>query len=162
MLFLWGLPVHYLLHAALIAVTGVCDASRCRNALPDAAHDFHDVAVHRHLRWDCSRCLRASQNGALFVLYLMLLVWCGDIAAYYVGRAIGNHKLAPRVSPGKSWEGAIASVVGRGDCGRAAFPLHRADRRCPPLCASALARRQSESPSHACSHLAGLRCSPYR
>ena len=42
----------------------------------------------------------------------MLVVWCGDIAAYYVGRAIGKHKLAPRVSPGKSWEGAIASVLG--------------------------------------------------
>jgi len=56
--------------------------------------------------------LRAAFDGALYLLYLMLLVWCGDIAAYYVGRAIGKHKLAPRVSPGKSWEGAIASVVG--------------------------------------------------
>ena len=51
-------------------------------------------------------------NGALFLIYLMLLVWCGDIAAYYVGRTIGKHKLAPRVSPGKSWEGSIASVIG--------------------------------------------------
>ncbi len=50
--------------------------------------------------------------GPLFVLFLMLLVWCGDIAAYYVGRVIGRHKLAPRISPGKSWEGAIASVLG--------------------------------------------------
>ncbi len=41
----------------------------------------------------------------------MLLVWCGDIAAYYVGRAIGRHKLAPRISPGKTWEGSIASVL---------------------------------------------------
>ena len=55
--------------------------------------------------------LREFPNGPLYVLYLMLLVWCGDIAAYYVGRAIGKHKLAPRISPGKTWEGAIASVV---------------------------------------------------
>ena len=55
--------------------------------------------------------LRAPDLGALYLLYLMLLVWCGDIAAYYVGRAIGKHKLAPRISPGKTWEGAIASVV---------------------------------------------------
>lgn len=53
-----------------------------------------------------------GDRGSLFILYLMLLVWCGDIAAYYVGRAIGRHKLAPRVSPGKTWEGAIASVIG--------------------------------------------------
>jgi phosphatidate cytidylyltransferase len=54
------------------------------------------------------------QSGirALFLLFLMILVWCGDIAAYYVGRSIGKHKLAPRVSPGKSWEGSIASVLG--------------------------------------------------
>ncbi len=51
-------------------------------------------------------------TGAIFVLYLMLMVWTGDIAAYYVGRALGKHKLAPRVSPGKTWEGAIASAIG--------------------------------------------------
>ncbi len=55
---------------------------------------------------------RATWIGSLYLLYLMLLVWCGDIAAYYVGRAIGKHKLAPRISPGKTWEGAVASVVG--------------------------------------------------
>lgn len=56
--------------------------------------------------------LRELASGPLYLLYLMLLVWCGDIAAFYVGRAIGRHKLAPRISPGKTWEGAIASVVG--------------------------------------------------
>jgi phosphatidate cytidylyltransferase len=53
-----------------------------------------------------------NQNGALLLLYLMLIVWSGDVAAYYVGRAIGKNKLAPRISPGKTREGAIASVVG--------------------------------------------------
>ena len=56
--------------------------------------------------------LKGIGNGPLYLLLLMLLVWCGDVAAYYVGRAIGKHKLAPRVSPGKTWEGAIASVIG--------------------------------------------------
>ena len=59
----------------------------------------------------CLPILRSYRNGALYLLCVMLLVWVGDVAAYYVGRTIGRHKLAPRVSPGKSWEGAVASVV---------------------------------------------------
>jgi phosphatidate cytidylyltransferase len=55
---------------------------------------------------------RSYENGAIFILFVMLTVWVGDIAALYVGRTIGRHKLAPRVSPGKSWEGAIASILG--------------------------------------------------
>jgi phosphatidate cytidylyltransferase len=55
--------------------------------------------------------MRESEFGAFFLLYLMLVVWSGDIAAYYVGRAIGNNKLAPRISPGKTWEGATASAI---------------------------------------------------
>jgi phosphatidate cytidylyltransferase len=55
--------------------------------------------------------LRTPEFGSLFLLFTMLLVWCGDIAALYVGRALGKNRLAPRVSPGKTWEGAIASAV---------------------------------------------------
>jgi phosphatidate cytidylyltransferase len=51
-------------------------------------------------------------DGAFAVFYLLLVVWAGDICAYYVGRAFGRHRLAPRISPGKSWEGAVASVFG--------------------------------------------------
>lgn len=51
-------------------------------------------------------------DGAFAVLYFLLVVWCGDIFAYYVGRAVGRHHLAPRISPKKSWEGAAASIVG--------------------------------------------------
>lgn len=50
--------------------------------------------------------------GGLLLLYLLLVVWAGDTFAYYTGRAIGRHKLAPRISPGKTWEGTIASFVG--------------------------------------------------
>jgi phosphatidate cytidylyltransferase len=56
--------------------------------------------------------IRQQWAGAFLILYLFLVVWTGDTAAYYVGRAIGKHKLSPRVSPGKSWEGAIASFIG--------------------------------------------------
>jgi len=39
------------------------------------------------------------------------LVWLADIAAYFGGRALGRRKLAPTISPGKSWEGAISGLV---------------------------------------------------
>jgi phosphatidate cytidylyltransferase len=56
--------------------------------------------------------LRAQENGPSLVLLLLLAVWAGDTSAYYVGRTWGRHKMAPKLSPGKSWEGAIASVAG--------------------------------------------------
>lgn len=55
--------------------------------------------------------LRQQWAGAFLILYLFLVVWTGDTAAYYVGRAIGRHKMAPRISPGKTWEGGIASFL---------------------------------------------------
>jgi phosphatidate cytidylyltransferase len=45
------------------------------------------------------------------VFLLMLIVWLGDTAAYYVGSRFGRHKLAPTISPKKSWEGAAASFA---------------------------------------------------
>ena len=46
-----------------------------------------------------------------WLMYGLMLNWAGDIGAYYVGRNFGKHKLAPRVSPKKTWEGAAASIV---------------------------------------------------
>ena len=41
----------------------------------------------------------------------LLVVWAGDIFAYFVGKAIGRHRMSPEISPNKTWEGAVASVV---------------------------------------------------
>jgi phosphatidate cytidylyltransferase len=55
--------------------------------------------------------LRQQWAGAFYVLYLLLVVWAGDIFAYFAGKSIGRHLMTPRISPKKTWEGAVASVV---------------------------------------------------
>jgi len=55
--------------------------------------------------------LRAQWAGAFYLLYLLLVVWAGDIFAYFIGKAIGRHKMAPRISPKKTWVGAAASLL---------------------------------------------------
>jgi phosphatidate cytidylyltransferase len=55
--------------------------------------------------------LRQQWAGGFYLLYLLLVVWAGDIFAYFVGRSIGRHRMAPRISPKKTWEGAAASLL---------------------------------------------------
>ncbi len=65
--------------------------------------------------------LRQQWAGAFLILYLLLVVWSGDIFAYFVGKAVGRHLMSPRVSPKKTWEGAVASVVASVGIGGALF-----------------------------------------
>jgi len=56
--------------------------------------------------------LHEESNGPSLVAFLLCVVWAGDIAALYVGRAWGRRKLSPTLSPNKTWEGALGSVAG--------------------------------------------------
>lgn len=51
------------------------------------------------------------RQSALYLLSVLMLVWVADSGAYFVGRSIGRRKLAPSISPGKSWEGAIGGWI---------------------------------------------------
>lgn len=53
-----------------------------------------------------------GRAGAQLLSAVMLLVWIADSAAYFSGRAFGRHKLAPTISPGKTWEGALGALLG--------------------------------------------------
>ncbi|MBS0309009.1 MAG: phosphatidate cytidylyltransferase [Proteobacteria bacterium] len=51
------------------------------------------------------------QHSPTYLLSVMAIVWIADIGAYFVGKACGKRKLAPSISPGKSWEGAMGGWV---------------------------------------------------
>lgn len=94
-----------------IAILGLLRALRAPDltkALPQAAALVFGVA-YAFGPWRCAVLLR--QIDPHWLLYALALSWIGDTAAYYVGSLAGRHKLAPRVSPGKSWEGAVASLA---------------------------------------------------
>lgn len=54
---------------------------------------------------------RESVEGLVTILFLFAVVWATDILAYFVGRAVGGPKLAPAISPGKTWSGAIGGTI---------------------------------------------------
>lgn len=56
--------------------------------------------------------LRGMEHGNHILFYLFMVIWSGDIAAYYVGKSIGKTPLAPKISPGKTLEGSGAGLVG--------------------------------------------------
>lgn len=102
----WIAPVWVLALAAL----GL--APILRAAAPSAAGAVLLGAVYLGVpagllaRWR----IEPGPAGFSLVLAFLLTIWINDIAAYFVGIAAGRHKMAPRVSPGKSWEGAIAGL----------------------------------------------------
>ena len=51
------------------------------------------------------------KNGQLVTFTVLLAVWAGDIGAFFAGRMVGRHKLAPRLSPGKTWEGFVFGTI---------------------------------------------------
>ena len=62
--------------------------------------------------WLALVALHASgTRGPWLVLFLLVLIWTADSGAYFVGRTIGKHKMAPKVSPKTTWEGAGGGVV---------------------------------------------------
>jgi phosphatidate cytidylyltransferase len=85
--------------------------SPLKRVLPDAAYSIFGL-LYVGVPLTTLPPLSEQENGPSLLLFLFLVVWAGDIAALYVGRAWGRRKLAPSISPGKTWEGSVASVVG--------------------------------------------------
>lgn len=57
---------------------------------------------------------RETENGIFLIWIIFITSWVSDTCAYFVGSAIGKHKMTPRLSPKKSWEGAVGGIIGSG------------------------------------------------
>jgi phosphatidate cytidylyltransferase len=101
-----GMTIAVLLTLAAMVVA--MSSSDLGTALPRAAAMVLGI-LYVFGCWHAAIDLRAIQ--AYWLLFALALNWIGDTAAMVIGRAYGRHKLAPRVSPAKSWEGAFASVI---------------------------------------------------
>jgi phosphatidate cytidylyltransferase len=103
------LPVLSALTLALFAWNGF--RSPLIQVLPDTAQGLFGL-IYIAYPLTLIPLLWKQEDGPALVLFLMVCVWAGDIAALYIGRAFGKRKIAPRLSPGKTWLGSIASIAG--------------------------------------------------
>jgi phosphatidate cytidylyltransferase len=103
------LPVLSALTLALFAWNGF--RSPLIQVLPDTAQGIFGL-IYIAYPLTLVPLLWKQEDGPALVLFLMVCVWAGDIAALYIGRAFGKRKIAPRLSPGKTWLGSIASILG--------------------------------------------------
>jgi len=55
--------------------------------------------------------IKHMPDGGRWILFMLTIVWFGDTGAYFTGKTIGRHKLAPLVSPNKTWEGSVGGLV---------------------------------------------------
>jgi phosphatidate cytidylyltransferase len=101
-------------------LTALCLASMAwhlvdfERGAPRSGTDFAiTVAGFVYLGWIGSYLivLRQMHDGLWWLLLALPTVWLADSAAYFVGKAIGRHRLSPRLSPKKTWEGYLAGVV---------------------------------------------------
>ncbi len=97
----WALPFIFLVPAMRLG--------ELRTAFPSAAASMFG-AYYVGISLLCVAHLQAM--GWYPLIFTFFAVWAGDIVAMYTGKAIGRHKMSPRISPNKTWEGAIGSIFG--------------------------------------------------
>jgi phosphatidate cytidylyltransferase len=86
-------------------------ASQAAHFLPMLVYSVFGVCF---IAWTLSHLilLRLLPAGQWYTLFLCTVVWVGDSVAMYIGKSLGQHKMAPAISPGKTWEGAVGGVIG--------------------------------------------------
>lgn len=95
-----------------LTLLGICSIrSPLNRVLGDAVSGFFGL-VYIAYPMMLAPLIDAQENGAAQLLFLLVVVWAGDITALYVGRLLGRRQMAPKLSPKKTWEGAAGSMVG--------------------------------------------------
>ena len=92
-------------------ITWYASGSALEDALNQVAYSFLGVVYVSGLM-SYFILLHGMDHGNHILYYLFMVIWSGDIAAYYVGKTIGKTPLAPKISPGKTLEGSGAGLVG--------------------------------------------------
>jgi phosphatidate cytidylyltransferase len=106
---LYGIVVAAAL-ASFVFMTEAMRRTNLKTAYPAAAAStfaFGYIAIPMALLV----AIRQQPAGAIWTIFTLLAVWSGDIFAYFVGKAIGRHRMSPEISPKKTWEGGVASIV---------------------------------------------------
>jgi phosphatidate cytidylyltransferase len=95
----------------IISLTALLARKEKFNAFPAWAWTFAGIL---YVGWLLGYivALRGIEDGRNWVFYALFCTFGSDTAAFFIGRAIGRHKLAPSISPGKTWEGAIGGLLG--------------------------------------------------
>ena len=105
------LSITLFLSIVALTISVMLTASHAAHFFPMLVYSVFGVLF---IGWTLSHLilLRLLPAGPWYVLFLCAVVWIGDTAAMYVGKSLGHHKMAPAISPGKTWEGAIGCVIG--------------------------------------------------
>lgn len=103
------LPVLWLFAMVLF---GACTLrSSLPRALADSSGGFFGL-IYVAFPLVIAPLITTHQSGVARLIFVLIVVWVGDIVALYVGRAFGRHRMAPVLSPKKTWEGAAGSMIG--------------------------------------------------
>lgn len=105
------LPIGLFLSMVALTISVMVITTRESQVFPMLVYSMFGVLF---LGWNLSHLilLRLLPAGPSYILFLCAVVWVGDSAAMYVGKSLGRHKMAPAISPGKTWEGAVGGAVG--------------------------------------------------
>jgi len=105
------LPIGLFLSMVALTISVMFIPSRGSYVFPTLVYSIFGVLF---IGWNLSHLilLRLLPAGQSYILFLCAVVWVGDSAAMYVGKSLGRYKMAPAISPGKTWEGSVGGAVG--------------------------------------------------